>query len=100
MNALATLFRAQSAMPSRRRVAVAVTGMLVLAAMVVGHAVALTLFLWDTTARASGAAMLALLWVVSAFALFLLVRFARYVTAILRSGVAEQRPKCEQTGAP
>ena len=100
MNILATLFRAPTAVPSRRRIAIGVAGVLVLAAMVVAHAVALTLFLWDTTARPSGTAVLAFLWVVSALALFLLVRYARDAASIRRSGVPEQRPEGEESGAP
>jgi hypothetical protein len=100
MNVFATLFRAPTAMPSRRRIAVGIAAMFVLAAMVVGHAVALTLFLWDATARPSGAAVLSFLWVVSAIAIFLLVRFAHHAAILWRNGVPEQRPKGEQTGAP
>ena len=86
MNVLTTLLQTPPAVVSRRRVVIGVVGMLVLAAMVIGHAVALTVFLWGTTSQPSGVAGLAFLWGVSAIALFLLVRFARHAALHWRIG--------------
>ena len=91
MNVLTTLLRMPPAIVSRRRLATSLVGIVVLAAMVFGHAVALTLFLWDTTSQPSGVAGLVFLWVVSAIALFLLLRFARHATLLWRTGSATER---------
>jgi hypothetical protein len=91
MSVLTTLLRTPLVV-SRRRVVIGVVGIVVLAAMVIGHAVALTLFLWSTTSQPSGVAGLVFLWVVSAIALFLLLRFARRAALHWRIGsIPEQQ---------
>lgn len=91
MNVLTTLLRTPPAIVSRRRLATSLVGIAVLAAMVFGHAVALTLFLWGTTSQPSGVAGLVFLWVVSAIALFLLLRFARRAAFLWRTGSTTER---------
>ena len=81
MNVLAVLFQQPQAAFSRRRALVGLAGAFCLALLVIGHALALTLFLWEGTDRPSGLVALAFLWLVSAVALFFLVRYVCHVAA-------------------
>ena len=65
MNVKSELLRQPSDGLSRRRALVGAVGLLVLAAMVLAHADALTVFLWRTAAKPGGVIAITLLWVVS-----------------------------------
>jgi hypothetical protein len=78
-------FQRSAAGGTRRRALVGTFGLLVLAVLVVAHAVALTVFLWEATARAGGIVAVGLLWAVSAVALFFVARGVRQVVAAFHS---------------
>ena len=90
MSVLSVLFQAPPVTVSRGRTVVGLVGVLILAAMVVAHTAALTVFLWDTTTRPSGVAGLAFLWSVSIVALLFLGRFVRHMVGLLRAGSGSQ----------
>ena len=81
MNVVTVFFHRPQAALSRRRALVGLAGLFSLAVLVIGHAVGLTIFLWEDTVRPSGAVALVLLWVVSAVALFFLARYVRHAAA-------------------
>ena len=87
------LFRTPQSAPSRRRLVLGSVGALLLAVLIVVHAVAITLFLWSATAPPKVLAMLAFLWVLSFVGLFLLFRFVRHSVALWNGSAIEPHPR-------
>lgn len=85
MKTFADPFRTPPAAPSRQRAALGFFGACVLAALVIGNVVALTLFLWSATAGVKVFAVLGLLWFLSLLALYFVVRHARHARMHWRS---------------
>ena len=75
---LRTLFlHRPTAPPSRRQLVIGCVFLVLLGAVVIVHAIAMTVFLWAVAARPKGVVMLTLLWVISAVAIFFIARGLR-----------------------
>ena len=67
---------------SRGRRFVGLAGILSLAVLLVGHSVALSVFLWEPGASTKSVTLLVFSWFVSLVGLWLLLRYAKDVLAI------------------
>jgi membrane protein YdbS with pleckstrin-like domain len=63
--------------PSHRQLALGCFGLVLLGAMVIVHAIAISVFLWSVTAKPSGVVALVLLWTISAVAMIFVARGLR-----------------------
>ena len=88
MKTFANPFRTPPAAPSRQRAVFGFFAACLLAALVVGNVVALTLFLWSATAAVKVFVVLGLLWLVSLLALYFVFRLARHARMNWRSANA------------
>jgi len=77
MNARSLFLGRPTTPPSRRQLAFGCFGLALLGAMVIVHAIALSVFLWSVTAKLSGVVALVLLWAISLVAVFFVVRGLR-----------------------
>ena len=74
-----TLFLAKpTGPPSRRQLTIGCVGLVLLGAIVIAHAIALTVFLWAATAGRAELSPLALVWVVSVIAIVFIARGLRH----------------------
>ena len=85
MSLRAMLFNAPSTAVSRPRLVVSAAGLLLLAALVVAHAIVLTAFLGSSTNGQGRPVVVGLVWLVSAVALLFIARGLRYVVLAWRA---------------
>jgi hypothetical protein len=85
MSLRATLFNTPRVAVSRPRLLVGAAGLLCLAALVLAHALVLTAFLVSSSEGPKRAMAIALLWLVSAAALFFVSRGLRHVILAWRA---------------
>jgi len=71
---------------SRRQLIVGCFGLILLAAIVIVHAIAITVFMWAVTAKPGGVVALTLLWIISAVAIFFISQGLRHAIARWRQG--------------
>jgi hypothetical protein len=85
---------------SRRRALVGGIGLLALAVLVLTHAFALTMFLWESATTPVGAIAVGLLWAVSATALFFVARGMRHAVAAWRDAPRRRAVGGQRSTAP